>query len=478
MSLSSSQFVRIAVVVTACILFAGLTYQQGAATSQQQLHLMKLQVALLKSKLAKHEPFAPQTAIDTTTTDSAENVIPVVSSKRTTHLPSEEAVERLLEQTSRTTQQPTTPAPTQRRREVVSQRDPLDNFEADRAAGKPLDELPQDPQEVRQPSDEDLNIINSHPFAKRTFENVQRAWKDPSDEGTVHVMVIPLFHDAEEVRELLWSIDAPVRLFAFSWNSASDDMRKTVDVLRRIPYGVVVNHFPENVGFSGAVNAGIRAGLTKLPQPPAKWFFIVNADTHFPRGVLGKFARATNDLDETYGLVYGPRQDHFAFVITRSAVRRVGYMDEVFWPGYMEDIDYHWRVRLGGLNKRITRLHFQHKQSANDRKPRSVTGPYQDQLHRSSRGFEYGWQKWGRYAPHQIELDHPPSGWKTPFNIPAAPLSLWAIDPAQRECVRTGKGKYHIHSSTCWYNGTVLLSQLPARTKLPRNLLQPSPSGG
>jgi hypothetical protein len=322
-----------------------------------------------------------------------------------------------------------------------------------------------------------LETINSHPWSKNVWRAIEEAWEDPTNPALVPVMVIPLFHDAEEVRSLLGSIDAPVRLFAFSWNSDSDDVRKVVEVLKLIPYGVFVNHFPDNVGFSGAVNAGIRIARMCL-KPAPNWYFIVNADTHFPKNVLPNFATQVNQLDSSHGLAYGPRQDHFAFVIMKQAVDTVGYFDEVFYPGYMEDIDYHWRVRTAGLQKRITNAPFQHRQSANDRKPRQVTGNYQDMLHRASRGWEYGWMKWGHYPPHLIERDRPPSGWRTPFRIEEARLSIWVIDPGQRKCVRTGNGQYHIRSSTCWYNGTRLRQLLPPDTELSQNLVVPGISGG
>jgi glycosyltransferase involved in cell wall biosynthesis len=320
--------------------------------------------------------------------------------------------------------------------------------------------------------------IDSEAWSRAVYDSVKRAWEDPAAPNVVPTMVVPLFHDGSELLVLLASIDAPVRLFVFVWNSNSAGVKRAVDVLKLFPFGVVVHHTPDNVGFSGAVNTGIRSSRNFLPEPAAQWYFIVNADTEFPRDVLGNFAAAVNALEpDTYGLVYGPRQDHFAFVITKVAVDTVGYFDEVFYPGYMEDIDYHWRVRLGGLRKRITGAKFRHKKSANDRKPKSVTGDYQGMLIRMSRGWEYGWMKWGKYGMHQIEKDFPPSGWRTPFNIPDAPLSLWALDPGVRSCVRTGKGTYHVKSSTCWYNGNFLKPKLPKGTILSPNLVKPGPTG-
>ena len=67
---------------------------------------------------------------------------------------------------------------------------------------------------------------------------------------------------------------------------------------------------------------------------------------------------------------------------------------------------------------------------------------------------------WGYYTPGDIEACRPPSGYRTPFNISRAPLSLWVVDPAHRECVKTGKGTRHVASETCWYNVKVLESRM------------------
>ena len=317
--------------------------------------------------------------------------------------------------------------------------------------------------------------LRSRPYTSSVYDAVMAGRDKRYDNNTVDVMVVPLFHDGEEVKGLLQSVDTGVRLFVFVCNSDDPVVLDALRHLAKLPFGVAVVHHPENAGFSGAVNEGIRKGIAMLRDPPARWFFIVNADTEFPPKALGSFATVCNSVWATHGLAYGPRQDHFAFVITRTAVDRVGMMDEVFFPGYMEDIDYHWRVHLGGLPQTITGINFHHHHSVNLRKPN--TGEYQHQLTRASRGWEYGWMKWGRYDDSHIENPVPPSGWKTPFNIPNASLSLWVIDPAHRECVRTGHGTFHVTSSTCWYNGNVLLDVLPRGTTLSPNLRRPMGSG-
>jgi hypothetical protein len=296
----------------------------------------------------------------------------------------------------------------------------------------------------------------------------------PEADDVIPVVATPLFMDGFELRDMLRSLDVPVRLMVFVWNSEDSAVKQTLEPIRLLEgKGVVIHHHPENVGFSAAINLGIKSGEQLLTDPPSRWTFACNADASFRSGVLRQFAFYANRHWEEYGLLYGPRQDHFAFAITASAVEKVGYMDEVFYPGYMEDIDYRWRVRLAGLGQIITGAQFDHKHSVNSKRHGPAAQLYGAMKLRASEGWAYGFLKWGNYGPGHIEDDAPPSGWRTPFNIPDAPLSLWVIDPIHRECIRTSNGLYYPNSQTCWYNGTNLLSKLPEGTTLPSQLLDP-----
>jgi hypothetical protein len=323
--------------------------------------------------------------------------------------------------------------------------------------------------------------LEQHVWAAAVVRAVEAAFADLNSPDVVPVMIIPLFHESAELDSLLKSIDAPVRLFAFSWNSNNPEIAKRLDVLKRLPFGVSVTQDPDNGGFSNAVNRGIRAGEANAKElgrdPKHDWYFVVNADTFFPQGSLAAFARQVNEVKYSHGLVYGPKQDHFAFAITRRAVDTVGYFDEVFFPGYMEDIDYHWRVRIAGLPQLITRVQFIHRGGGSSNLRKGL-GDYERMLQNGGRGWEYGWMKWGWYGPQHIENSGPPSGWKHPFNIPEANLTFWVVDPEHRKCVRTGTGRRHVRSTTCWYNGAVMLPHLPQGTTLSENLMQPGVSGG
>ena len=313
-------------------------------------------------------------------------------------------------------------------------------------------------------------------FLQTVFIAIAKADIEPKAEDNIPLMIIPLLYDGLECQEMLFGIDVGVKEFVFIRNSNNNEVRELIRMLRILPFGVHIVDRPDNAGFSGSINIGIQQGTASN----ASWVFAVNADTTFPAGALRRFAYYANRYASTFGLFYGPRLDHFAFGISMQAVRRVGLLDEVFWPGYMEDIDFRWRVRLSGLNQLITGAPFGHKQSTNLKKRSAAAHGLIQIVERAGKGLPYARLKWGEFEHSDIERDVPPSGWRTPFNIPNAPLSLWRVDPVHRECVRTGGGtdpsiagriKFLPDSpGICWYDASVLKEDLGQDAVLPLHL--------
>ena len=86
---------------------------------------------------------------------------------------------------------------------------------------------------------------------------------------------------------------------------------------------------------------------------------------------------------------------------------------------------------------------------------------YKAQIKRTWGGLAYGWMKWGQFTDTinaNTAPEFPPSGYKTPFNIPNASLKLWVLDQGHRECVITGIGLVETSDTVkiCWYNLNVL----------------------
>lgn len=346
--------------------------------------------------------------------------------------------------------------------------------------------------------------------------------KNMRDGLVVPALITPAFRDGDLLRTLLHKFDAPVRHFIFICNSDDDkvaDLMAEIQPLTMIGAATIFQYHGYNRGFSTSINLGYRRareilfGKSEFAFLPAwpfpVWYFAVNCDAIFrarsapvfARGVslelnLSKAQRSSGhdrfgmSLQLPAGLFYGDVIDHYAFAITQEAIDVVGFFDEVYTPGYNEDIDLQYRVHNGGFRSvSYPAAPIGHHQSINLKRAGGQS-LYKQQIHRASLGFEYGWMKWGIYNQEQTRLAFPPSGRKRPFlvGVPSAsnngssyligglPLHLWRVDPAHRKCIVTGEGVYFVKSSTCWYNFSVLLEWLPKGLKLPRYLRQPTVS--
>ena len=66
---------------------------------------------------------------------------------------------------------------------------------------------------------------------------------------------------------------------------------------------------------------------------------------------LGKHQYEIKDfLETTKSDFYVTTQDWSAFIIPKKTFERVGQFDEKFYPAYYEDNDYHYRMKLLGMN--------------------------------------------------------------------------------------------------------------------------------
>jgi hypothetical protein len=98
---------------------------------------------------------------------------------------------------------------------------------------------------------------------------------------------------------------------------------------------------PNNVGFAGSVNTGIKAMIEyNLP-----YAIFSGDDTRFRRGRLEVAKRI---LDTSLDVCIFHFEGYSSFGMTRLGIKRIGPMDENFWPAYAEDCDYWFRSQLVG----------------------------------------------------------------------------------------------------------------------------------
>jgi GT2 family glycosyltransferase len=98
-----------------------------------------------------------------------------------------------------------------------------------------------------------------------------------------------------------------------------------------------------NVGFAGSFNTVAKIML----QNSIQYTIISNDDTRFRPGSLLNIAKLFVSKPHVCLYLFS----HFSsFGITKATLRRIGVMDENFWPAYSEDIDYYFRSILEGCH--------------------------------------------------------------------------------------------------------------------------------
>jgi GT2 family glycosyltransferase len=187
----------------------------------------------------------------------------------------------------------------------------------------------------------------------------------------------------------LQSFASPQDIFVVD-NGSSDN---TVDLLAREYPQVTLLELPVNTGFSGGNNVGMRAAMAKGYDS----VFLLNVDTiieedfvrpclkvleeHSDIGVVGpivleadrdnviqceggrispvranfpyrkrgrRFARKDEIVD--VGYVLGA-----AMMVRREVIERIGYLDEDYFPAYVEEADFCYRAHLAGFRSVIHR---------------------------------------------------------------------------------------------------------------------------
>ena len=104
---------------------------------------------------------------------------------------------------------------------------------------------------------------------------------------------------------------------------------------------VLLESDENNVGFAGSFNLIAKHML----QNDIHFTIISNDDTRFLPGSLKKIAKLFYAKPHICLYLFS----HFSsFGITQTTLRKIGSMDEHFWPAYSEDIDYHLRSIIGG----------------------------------------------------------------------------------------------------------------------------------
>lgn len=98
-------------------------------------------------------------------------------------------------------------------------------------------------------------------------------------------------------------------------------------------------------------NSGVACGWNMIivDVPDAEYWMIINDDVVLAPGDLEKLAQATVDSSEdVVQCVHGDIHTSM-MTIKSSAIEKLGYFDENFYPAYFEDTDYNRRILIGNV---------------------------------------------------------------------------------------------------------------------------------
>ncbi|ESL05224.1 beta galactofuranosyl glycosyltransferase [Trypanosoma rangeli SC58] len=119
---------------------------------------------------------------------------------------------------------------------------------------------------------------------------------DASGKNVIPLMVVPLMLDLGEFKNMMCNISAPIRRLLLVQNGEEAELQLYLQELEKI-YGwtgrLIVKRHPENIGYSGAANIGLRLALS-LSREEAPFVFVTNSDVTFSPEIF------PNLLNDTY----------------------------------------------------------------------------------------------------------------------------------------------------------------------------------
>jgi hypothetical protein len=163
---------------------------------------------------------------------------------------------------------------------------------------------------------------------------------------------------------LFYSIDYPINKFIIVDNSGGEISEEIQQLKKQYhPYvdNVEIISFPRNTGCSNAWNTIIKTYFD------VDGWLITNHDIMFKPNTLSQIVKEIHNND--VGLIQPIGQHNVGsfdlFFIRDWVIKRVGFFDENFYPGYGEDIDYIIRLKKCGIETQQLNIDYVHGDSSN-----------------------------------------------------------------------------------------------------------------
>jgi hypothetical protein len=164
---------------------------------------------------------------------------------------------------------------------------------------------------------------------------------------------------------LFYSIDYPVDKFVIVDNSGGDITNQILDLKKqKHPYinNVEIISFPRNTGCPNAWNIIIKTYFD------VDGWLITNHDVMFKPNTLSQIMKESENED--VGIIQPIGHHNIGsfdlFFIKDWVVKKVGFFDENFYPGYGEDIDYLIRLKRSNIKSLQIKMDYIHGNAENN----------------------------------------------------------------------------------------------------------------
>lgn len=151
-----------------------------------------------------------------------------------------------------------------------------------------------------------------------------------------YIICIPVYKVNERTRKCINSIKDYEHVLLID---NTEDRECSVFLKSQRYKGLRVKYQNQNAGVPRAWNVGLRE--------KHDWTFIVSSSMIFQKG----FKPIAAMLEGYEGLIFRTNHSWHCAGLSKEIIEQVGYFDENFFPGYLEDCDWDYRSILNGTKE-------------------------------------------------------------------------------------------------------------------------------
>jgi len=224
--------------------------------------------------------------------------------------------------------------------------------------------------------------------------------------NAIPTVCIPVYNRGDLLLKSVLSIKCPWERLVIVVNGKDLGVDRA---LRMLPQqGLIVVRPPYNLGYGASVNLCFR-------EFPGPWFVTANDAIHEENCVAGIMSAVPNHPN---CVIFAADIGLMTCLMMPELIERVGTYDENFYPAYVEDVDFWWRVVLSRVETMAV--------------PGCLAKHLGSQTIKSDSNFaKRSWECQCNNAKYFLEKwgsDDKTLRFKTPYNRPGWPIREWELN--------------------------------------------------